>query len=243
MKNPRGKPQGQQLREPIRLIRNERGRYEVLPKPMSVLQLITAASKNLARELPRVTVSASLGQRRMIEKLVLFGELTADIDGGLEPPRRKSVDWNKSSAVRLIERANDGDSEADKVLRSALEVFLKRGLPLPPELGDYVLHALLRAENKKRKRGRPPTKGKFDLRDRLIAYTVKQVLRHSCVALPETRNVATDGHESACSIIAQALALAGGQRLSESRVNGIWRRFRRDYLPSTVTARSSKVNP
>jgi hypothetical protein len=106
-------------------------------------------------------------------------------------------------------------------LRDAAWVFINRSLPLPPELGDYVVDALPSVEKKKKKRGAPrQSKGKNDLRDRMIAYMVKQVLLH-CVALLPTRNAASD-HESACSIVARAFTLASGKNISESSINTIW---------------------
>jgi hypothetical protein len=197
-------------------VRNDRGLYELHPKPMSIEQLIAAAANTFKRDLPRSSVDNSrLEQRRMTAR-VLFNLATSKLWMSVTAA---SISWNKDLALDLIARANDGDREAQKVLRDAALVFINRSLPLPPELGDYVVDPLPPVE--KKKRGAPPqSKGKNDLRDRMIADMVKQVLLH-CVALLPTRNAASE-HESACSIVARAFTLASGENISESSINTIW---------------------
>jgi hypothetical protein len=198
------------------MVRNERGLYELLPKPMSIDQLIAAAASSFKRDLPRSSVGNSrLEQRRTTARMLfnLAGSKSWMSMGAA------SISWNKNLALELIDRAKDGDREAEKLLRDAASVFINRSLALPPELGDYVVDALPPVE--KKKRGAPPQgKGKNDLRDRMIAEMVKQVLLH-CVALLPTRNAASE-HESACSIVARAFTLASGKNISESSINTIW---------------------
>jgi hypothetical protein len=219
------------------MVRNERDLYELLPKPMSIGQLIAAATNSFKRDLPRSSVGNSrLEQRRMTAR-TLFNLATSKSWMSMSAA---SISWNKDLALKLIERANKGDPDADSVIRDAAAVFITRALPLPLELGDYVVTAVL-AESKRK--GAPPIKGKFHLRDRCIAYYVQQVMRHSS-DLEATRGKVTRDvgrKESACSVVATAFGLAGGKGLDEKSVNAIWGRCKREYpvRPPVKTAKRS----
>jgi hypothetical protein len=208
------------------MVRNERGLYELLPKPMSIGQLIAAATNSFKRDLPRSSVGNSrLEQRRMTAR-TLFNLARSKSWMSMSAA---SISWNKDLALELIDRANKGDPDADRVLRDAAGVFITRGLLLPLELGDYVVTAVLPA--KTGKGGAPSIKSRFYLRDRCIAYNVQQVMRHSS-DLEATRGKATRDlgrRESACSVVATAFGLAGGQGLDETSINGIWGRCNREY--------------
>jgi hypothetical protein len=205
-------------------VRNERGLYELHPKPMSIEQLVAAAANSFKRDLPRSSVGNSrLEQRRMTARS-LFNLAGSKSWMSMSAA---SISWNKDLALELIARANGGDPDADSVLRDAAGVFITRGSLLPSELGDYVVTAVL-TESKPRQRSR---KGKFYLRDRCIAYTVQQVMRHSS-DIEATRGKATRDlgrKESACSVVAAAFGLAGGKGLDESSVEGIWGRLQLEY--------------
>jgi hypothetical protein len=207
------------------MVRNKRGLCELLPKPMSIDQLIGAAANSLKRDLLlRSSVSNSrLEQRRMTARR-LFNLAASKSWMSMSAA---SISWNMDLALELIAHANAGDPDADRVLRDAAGAFITRGLLLPLELGDYVVTAVLPESGKRS----AAIKGKFHLRDRCIAYSVQQVMRHSS-DLEATRGKATmnkGGKESACSIVVTAFGLAGGGGLSESSVNEIWRRLQREY--------------
>jgi hypothetical protein len=205
-------------------VRNERGLYELHPKPMSIKQLIAAAANSFRRDLPRLSVSNSRLEQRTTTARMLFNLATSKFWMSVTAA---SISWNKDLALELIARANAGDPDADSVLRDAAGTFITRGLLLPSELGDYVLNSVL-TESKPRKRSQ---KGKFNLRDRCIAYTVQQVMRHSS-DLEATRSRATRDlgrKESACSVVATAFGRAGGKGLDEKSVEGIWGRLRLEY--------------
>jgi hypothetical protein len=216
-------------------VRNECGLYELHPKPMSIEQLIAAAANTFKRDLPRSSVDNSRLEQRRTTARMLFSLASSQSWMSM---RTASINWNKDLALQLIEHANAGDPDADRVLRDAAAVFIGRGLPLPLELGDYVLISVL-TESKTRKRSR---KGKFYLRDRCIAYTVQQVMRHSS-DLEATRSRATRDlgrKESACSVVATAFGLAGGKGLDEKSVEGIWGSLQLEYpvRPPVMAKRS-----
>jgi hypothetical protein len=207
-------------------VRNDRrGLYELHPKPMSIKQLIAAAANSFRRELPHLSVSNSRLEQRRTTARMLFNLATSK---SWMSVTAATISWNKDLALELIERANAGDPDADSVLRDAAGVFITRGLLLPLELGDYVVTAVLTESKKK---GAPPIKGKFHLRDRYMAYTVQQVMRHGS-DLEATRGKPTrelGGKESACSVVATAFGLAGGKGLDEASINGIWGHYQREY--------------
>src|ERR1019366_192904 len=102
-------------------VRNDRGLYELHPKPMSIEQLIAAAANTFKRDLPRSSVDNSrLEQRRMTAR-VLFNLATSKLWMSVTAA---SISWNKDLALELIARANKHDREAQKVLRDAALVFI-----------------------------------------------------------------------------------------------------------------------
>ena len=219
------------------MVRNERGLYELLPKPMSIDQLIAAATNSFKRDRPRLSDANSRLEQRKMTARRLFNLAATKSWMSMSAA---SISWNMDLALELIARANVGDPDADRVLRDAAGVFITRGLLLPLELGDYVLTAVLPESGKRS----AAIKGKWNLRDHCIAYYVQQVMRHSS-DLEATRgkpSMNLGGKESACSIVTTAFGLAGGKGLSEGNANGIWGRLQREYpVRPPVKAKRPKI--
>jgi hypothetical protein len=108
------------------VVRNERGFNELLPRSMSIGQLIAAAANSFKRDLHRLSVANSRHEQRRMTARMLFSLASSQSWMSMRTP---SINWNKDLALQLIERANVGDPDADGVLRNAAAVFIERGCP------------------------------------------------------------------------------------------------------------------
>jgi hypothetical protein len=140
---------------------------------------------------------------------------------------RQSALLHPINRLQLIAMARAGDTDARDVLRTVMIEIQSRGEPMPTELVNYnmeLLHGGLH---------QPPGPKRKDklLRDLCIAMTVAAV--HDRFGLSPTRNTASRGRPSArpsaCSVVAEALALAhmGLGKRSEKAVEAIWSRLGR----------------
>ena len=129
-------------------------------------------------------------------------------DGGRH---RKLID----AVLDEVARQGTDCPVTDNHMRRLAAALVLRGDPLPEQLRDFVADALFRAPLRKNRRG---PKGK-DTRDLLIQVAVKCIVK--TYGLKPTRNEATDKVESACSIVAKALTMAGG-KISEGAVVKAW---------------------
>lgn len=133
--------------------------------------------------------------------------------GLLEPVFPEAYDGMQ---VRLlVERALNGDVEADEQLRVAAIILLEAGMPLPVALGQYVTGILREALPRKHKLANRE-------RDIQICFAVQRIAEQG---FRPTRNVASRGGEtqSACSIVRAALERMGIY-LSEDAIEKIWQK-------------------
>jgi hypothetical protein len=121
--------------------------------------------------------------------------------------------WNEKLAAKLIADAQQGDADADQVLREVAVEHLQRRIPLPNELADYAAACLQQANSSKVQSDEKARSHKMDYRDWILALTVNDLVRH--FKLNPTRNKATEEH-CACSIVALAADL------SENTVQNAW---------------------
>jgi hypothetical protein len=121
--------------------------------------------------------------------------------------------YDDEQAKSVIAKAVAGDVEADTALREVARRKLHEGLP--PNLARYVASLLAADYKAPDRRGHPPNHA----RDLFIHATVETVKAHG---FDVTRNTATREHESACSIVATALAELGVV-LSEKSIERIWK--------------------
>jgi hypothetical protein len=137
----------------------------------------------------------------------------------------------------LIALANDGSASAHHSL-CRMAVFLTGiGDPLPPWLQAYVVSAAQRGLSKNSERARRPMVN--FLRNVTIGQTVGMVVEW-CNLRPRRRAGAHS--ESACSIVAAALARLG-LHMSEANVASIWQSVRDDDMLLHGDAKAKQKAP
>jgi len=126
--------------------------------------------------------------------------------------------YDDTRAAKVIAEAINGDRDAHIVLSAAAGCFLADGQPLPARLGKYVigvLNASVILSEGKRKEGRPSNPD----RDSIIFNAVLKAAHVG--GLKVTRNIATDGKESACSVVASA-ANSLGMKIGEKQIERVY---------------------
>jgi len=145
--------------------------------------------------------------------------------------------WNEKLAEKLIADAQQGDADADQVLREVAAEFLTKRIPLPNELADYVVPYLQQANSSNQSRKTASKAHKTEYRDWILALTVNVVVRR--FNLNPTRNRATEEH-CGCSIVALATKKP---KLSEKTVQNAWHDYEgvadqrtatNDYVPQAM---------
>ena len=131
--------------------------------------------------------------------------------------------WNEKLAEKLIADAQQGDADADQVLREVAAEFLTKRTPLPDELADFVVPYLQQANSSKQSHKTESTSKahKTEYRDWILALTVN-VIAHRFNLKPtrsrDPKNTKGDYRpDCACSIVAQAT------KLFEKTVPNAWR--------------------
>ncbi|MEQ1770784.1 MAG: hypothetical protein ABL879_13185 [Devosia sp.] len=122
----------------------------------------------------------------------------------------------------LVTLAEAGWPQAHIALCEKAERETEAGDTLSIDLQAYIV---------RRAKGHPPAvpRGRNRManfaRDATIAVTIRWLIKEGFYA---TRNEATDAQESACSVVAKALAANGGPHLSERAIEKIWERYQRE---------------
>jgi hypothetical protein len=131
--------------------------------------------------------------------------------------------WNEKLAAKLIAAAQQGDADADQVLREVAAEFLTKRIPLPDELADFVVPHLQQANasNQSHKTGSTSKAHKTEYRDWILALTVDVVAHRFNLKPTRSRNPKNTKcdyrPDCACSIVAQAT------KLFEKTVPNAWR--------------------
>src|SRR5262249_29337071 len=157
-----------------------------------------------------------------------LGKKNGQVSVGFLPGPMK---WNEKLAAKLIANAEQGNADADQVLREVAAECLERGELPPQPLADYAATCLRAAAGRKKARQQPnsskPQSHKTNYRDWILALTVDDIVRHFKLnpalrhfKLKHTRNDVTEEH-CACSIVAPATK----PKLSERTVEDAWRRY------------------
>jgi hypothetical protein len=123
-----------------------------------------------------------------------------------------------AKAEELIGRAEDGDQDADTIVRELAHSFMAQGYQLPELLNAYVLNLLVPPASPYRpicKRGPNPAENWY--RDIWLAMAVSLVTERG---FKPTKKRTTTKTESACSVVAKA------STTSEATVEKIWTRAR-----------------
>lgn len=140
--------------------------------------------------------------------------------------------FNGAYPEAVIAEAASGNRIAHEALCEVADHIAKRGAPLPAVLQRYVIDAARTPA--KWKPGRHPVANLH--RDDAIFHAVELVIAAGATA---TRNEDhEEGHESACSIVAAALATCG-IRMSEKAVAGVWTKRRNIRAKAGFQAASS----
>jgi hypothetical protein len=140
------------------------------------------------------------------------------------------AEYDDAGAGKLIEKAQAGDPDADAVLCLIGGTLLSEGKELPPLLRTYISLLLAKraiAPSKKRGKGRH-REDRIVFRDLVICAAVDRFVEMD-VRPTRHRLARPNAPESACSIVKEALELAG-KHLTESRVEDIWRRHNKGRL-------------
>jgi hypothetical protein len=162
--------------------------------------------------------------------------------------------WNEKLAEKLIADAQQGDADADQVLREVAAEFLTKRIPLPNELADYVAPYLQQANSSKQSHKTGPTSKahKTEYRDWILALTVN-VVAHRFNLYPtrnrDPKNTKSDYRsDCACSIVAQATKLFGktvpNAWRSEKTVANAWQKYQgiadqrtaKNYVPQAMVS-------
>jgi hypothetical protein len=130
------------------------------------------------------------------------------------------IEYDEAKGLRLIQKANAGDVDAEAALCGIAMYFILAQRPLPSPLGEYIATILLHRLNARGPRGRGGDRYANVGRNLFVVRAVLQLVRRGFRA---TRNRASrDGaQESACSIVAKALGRVGIQ-IDETGVEKIW---------------------
>jgi hypothetical protein len=134
--------------------------------------------------------------------------------------------YDDERAKSVIAKAVAGDVEANAALREVARRKLREGLP--PNLAQYIASLLADDWKPPDGRGHPPNHA----RNLFIHAAVETIKAHGFDVM---RNTATREHESACSIVAAALAELGIV-LSEKSIERIWKEIQRGILSSPIGA-------
>jgi hypothetical protein len=130
---------------------------------------------------------------------------------------------NLAVAEQLIAEAKSGNSKADTILRGAIANLLSDEQPLPLCLARYAADALRAGIKVPPKLRRLKSRGR-DVQIMIAVYTVTTDFGFNPTRNHAARD-ADDAAESACSIVAQALA-RNGIHMSEDAVEQIWKRLK-----------------
>jgi hypothetical protein len=125
--------------------------------------------------------------------------------------------YDDEKGGRLIAKAQDGDQIAHNVLCWVASRFVESGCAFPTQLRAYIAGTLYSQSRKAPRRGRGRDPYANYIRDDDVTRVVRKVVE---LGFRPTRNRATET-ESACSIVAQALAKLG-IHLSVPAVEKIW---------------------
>ena len=124
--------------------------------------------------------------------------------------------FDSEGAASAIELASQGDRDARVAVHTAIARFIAINEPLPLALRAYLLRLLDVGWVGPAKRGVNPNN---DLaRNQWICAAIAAVTPYG---FQPTRNTATSGTESACSIVAEELEKLG-ENFSEGAINSIW---------------------
>ena len=126
--------------------------------------------------------------------------------------------YDDEKGALLAAAASNGDYLAHNVLCWIAAHFVAAGCPMPPHLGGYLVTVLEKQAEAapEGKRGKDPHAN--HARDFAIAHAVSEVVRQ------DGFRPTTSDHESACSIVAKALAQRG-MHMGEKAVEKIWGRW------------------
>jgi hypothetical protein len=188
--------------------------------------LVAAAIEDTRRflELLRPRVATDDGRSwRFLEKAQLSPITYNGRNGSFALPLK----WNDKKALALVEQANRGNTDADRVLREATAELLQRRQALPDSLRDWLTDYLV-SDARPGGKGKPrrgPKPRTLASRDHTLALAVKR-LTHKHWGFAPTRHREMKAVESGCSIVHKALAGLPGINLSESGVEKIWERHR-----------------
>lgn len=162
-------------------------------------------------------------------------QLVRDKEGQLVPKLGERTGeffsvYDDDKGERLIAKAVSGDQVAHNVLGRIAARFIESGCVMPMRLRAYIAETLFLQFKKapQPRRGQDPYAN--HLRDIDIARAVREVVK---LGFNPTRNRATET-ESACSIVAQALANLGIHR-SVPAIEKIWNASRKRSLENSVS--------
>jgi hypothetical protein len=161
--------------------------------------------------------------------------------------------WNKKLAEKLITDAQQGDADADQVLREVAAEFLTKRIPLPDKLADFVVPYLQQAStsNQSHKTGSTSKAHKTEYRDWILALIVNVVAHRFNLKPTRSRNPKNTKSDyrpdCACSIVAQATKLfektAPNAWREEKTVQNAWHRYERiadqrtaNYVPHAMVS-------
>jgi len=132
--------------------------------------------------------------------------------------------WNETLAAKLIADAEQGDADADQVLREVAAEYLKADEKPPKPLDHYAGTCLWPPPGRKKAKQQPNSSKahKTEYRDWILALTVDVVVRR--FNLKPTRNRATEEH-CACSIVALATEALATKALRYKTVLNAWDRY------------------
>ena len=153
-------------------------------------------------------------------------EVLYDLDGQLVPklaqyPEGPAI-YDDVKGAAMVAKAIDGDHVAPKVLFWIAARFVESGCAMPNHLRRYVAGALELRSRVAPPRQRGPDPYAKHARDGDIAEVVGKIVE---LGFRPTRNRATET-ESACSIVAKALAMMG-LHLSVPAIEKIWNTSRK----------------
>lgn len=151
---------------------------------------------------------------------------------------RKLVREGKMPLRRVIELTRDPDAaiDADEALRGMAEEINERGERLPQLLTNYLICF------PRPSRGRGRLSGDNWLRDQCLACCIAFALGRWGAFYLLYRNPATDS-PSICSLVSRAAESRGIKKMSEKRVEQIWRRFAEFFPEHQDWLMLEKLNP
>jgi hypothetical protein len=161
-------------------------------------------------------------------------DLLYDLDGQLVPklaqyPEGPAV-YDDAKGEALVAKAEDGDQVAPKVLFWIAARFVGSGCVMPKHLRRYVADALMKRSRTTPMRRRGPDPYAKHARDTDIAEVVAKIVE---LGFRPTRNRESET-ESACSIVAKALAMIG-VHLSVPAIEKIWNACRTELTRDSTS--------